>query len=80
MTEKSLDCRNGVLEMVSKSLIENGSTTRKIGVDKEILDGHAMRTIIRKQIEFRSLEKDQPTAQAVEAFQRKPYSTGKEEK
>ena len=66
--------------MVSKSLIENGNTTRKIGVDKEILDKHAMRTSISKQIEFRSLEKNQPTAQAVEVFQRKPYSTGKEEK
>ena len=66
--------------MVSKSLIENGSTTRKIGADKEILDKHAMRTSIRKQIEFRSLEKNQPSENATIAFQRKPYSTGKEEK
>ena len=66
--------------MVRKSLIENGSTTRKIGVDKEILDGHAMRRTRMSQMVFSSLEKDQPTAQAVEAFRRKPYSTGKEEK
>ena len=66
--------------MVRKSLIESGSTTRKIGVDKEILDGNAMKRTRMNQMVFGSLEKDQPTAQAVEAFQRKPYSTGKEEK
>lgn len=66
--------------MAGKSLIENGSTTRKIGVDKKIMDGNAMRRTRMNQMVFNSIEKDQPTAQAVKAFQRKPYSTGKEEK
>ena len=66
--------------MVRKSLIENGSTTRKIGVDKEILDGNAMKRTRMSQMVFGSLEKDQPTARAVEAFRRKPYSTGRGEK
>ena len=60
--------------MVRKSLIENGSTTRKIGVDKKIMDGNAMRRTRMNQIFFGSLENDQPTAQAVEAFHRPPYS------
>ena len=66
--------------MVSKSLIENGSTTRKIGVDKEILDRNATRRVCRNQMVFSSLEKNQPSEQAVEVFRRKPYSTEKEEK
>ena len=69
-----MDCRNGALEVAGKSLIENGSTTRKIGVDKKIMDGNAMKRTRMNQMVFGSLEKDQPTARAVEAFQRKPYS------